>query len=101
MFLGVQFKSARLGNPKAAAHAVIMLVAYLVKVPVASAILPISILHLPQAVDCGGDLVNVWGLSCLCRINVAVRPLVLDSVKPDNNKYFRLKKENPALLEED
>ena len=25
----------------------------------------LSILRLPQAVDCGGGLVNVWDLSCL------------------------------------
>jgi len=25
---------------------------------------------------------------------------MLDTVKPNNNKYFRLKEENPALLEE-
>jgi len=31
--------------------------------------------------------------------HVAVRSSVLDTVKQYNNKYFRLKEENPALLE--
>jgi len=33
--------------------------------------------------------------------HVAVRPSVLVTVKPYNNKYFRLKEENPVVLEED
>jgi len=37
-------------------------------VKVASTTLPISVLCLPQTVDCGGGLVNIWGLGCLCRI---------------------------------
>jgi len=32
-------------------------------------------------------------------VYVAVRPSVLDTVKPDNNENSRLKEENPALLE--
>jgi len=45
-------------------------------VDVASATLPISILCLPQAVDCGGGLVHVWGLSCLSRMNVQLYSFV-------------------------
>ena len=45
-------------------------------VKVVSATLPINILHLPQAVDCGGGLVHVWGLSCLSRINVQLYSFV-------------------------
>jgi len=33
--------------------------------------------------------------------HVAIRPSVLDTVKLNSNKYFRLKEENPALLDED
>ena len=47
-------------------------------VKVASAILPISIFHLPQAVDRVSGLVYVMGPGCLCRINVQVYSFVAE-----------------------
>ena len=47
----------------------LMLVAYLFfRVKSSLASVAMSTLHLPQAADYGGSLVNVWGLGCLCRI---------------------------------
>jgi len=35
----------------------------------------------------------------LSTVHPPFRPSVLDTVKPNNNKYSRFKEENPALLE--
>ena len=48
------------------------------RVKVASATLTISILCLPQAVDCGDGLIHLWGLGCLCSINVQLYSFVAE-----------------------
>ena len=48
----------------------LMLVAHLFGVNVSIATIPMSILRLPRSIDCGGSLVNVWGLDYLCWINI-------------------------------
>ena len=49
---------------------ILMLVAHLFGVNVSIATSPMSILCLPRSIDCGGSLVNVWGLDYLCWINI-------------------------------
>ena len=48
----------------------LMLVAHLFGVNISIATIPMSILRLPRSIDCGGNLVNVWGLDYLCWINI-------------------------------
>ena len=45
------------------------------------------------------DVQLSWTHSHKAAAHITVRPSVLITVKLDNNKYFRLKEENPSLLE--